>query len=620
MVRASKFSPDLVPSVPLDAIVIGSGAGGCACSNLLAQAGKKVLLLEQHEERTGGCTHTFRIEGCEWDTGLHYTSEGMGSPMHRAGALMRFMTRGKQEWKRLNDPYDHVFFPTDDNVAEGRPNFNNYEFNTGSENVIRSLIGRVDPGNAELKNRCTVWMDLCDVVNDGFTALGMSRVIPGFFHFLLRKRIAKLYKLASYTVRDVQYAVFNLGYSIEDLLDSCPTAPSGPEPDLVLRRVKGVLNHPIGDYAVQPRVATFAAQAITMAHYMEGASYTVGPTQNISIRSTSMLPAMGGEVLCDATVKKILVENGRAVGVLVRNTSAGEDGPLTEIRARNVVCATSVFNLYSNLLPQDLPAVNNFFDPAKRTITQSNGHVFLFCKIKGNAEELDLPKHNLWYFNGYDVDQAFDKYAADPVNERPPTVYVGFPCTKDPSWRKRMPGISNCILISDGLWEWFAKWQGTSVHHRGKEYEEFKDQLTKHLESILYEVVPQVKGKVEYKTLGTPLSEVSYLASFHAGSYGTKMDQAVFDPLNDCWTTTPLTPIPGLYVAGSDAFLPAVCGAMYGGVLTASKMLGYMGSLRMVSALLREFATAFQKEHPKMSRPHAYYLAVKTFLTDKVAN
>lgn len=81
-----------------------------------------------------------------------------------------------------------------------------------------------------------------------------------------------------------------------------------------------------------------------------------------------------------------------------------------------------------------------------------------------------------------------------------------------------MPGISNCILISDGLYDWFVKWYGTDVHDRGEDYEQFKDQLAKHLLDILYETCPQVNGKVEYWTLGTPLSEVSYLSSFRAAS------------------------------------------------------------------------------------------------------
>lgn len=246
--RASPFSPQLVPSKGVDTIVIGSGSGGCACANILAQAGQRVLVLEQHEDRTGGCTHTFRLEGCEFDSGLHYTSEGMSLATHRAGAFIKFMTKGKQEWRRLDDPYDQVIFPPDNHVAPGRPNCNDYEFNTGRESVIRSLVERIDPGNEDLQKKCTTWMELCDVVNDGFTALGESRVIPSFLHFLLPKRhtIEHLYKLASYTVRDVQYAVFNLGYSVEALFEDCPKAPAGNEPDPVLRRVKGVLNHPIG--------------------------------------------------------------------------------------------------------------------------------------------------------------------------------------------------------------------------------------------------------------------------------------------------------------------------------------------------------------------------------------
>ena len=175
-----------------------------------------------------------------------------------------------------------------------------YDFNSAkpphAPTLVRDLVSRIDPGNEFLIQQVEVWMTLSTMINKGFTALGWTRVLPKFFHFIVRKRVEQLYKLASYSVRDVQYALFNKGYTIEQLLNDCPKCPPGNEPDPVLRRVKAVLNHPIGDYAVQPRVATFAAQGITMAHYMEGASYTKGPTQNISIRMSSMLRNFGGEV------------------------------------------------------------------------------------------------------------------------------------------------------------------------------------------------------------------------------------------------------------------------------------------------------------------------------------
>lgn len=79
------------------------------------------------------------------------------------------------------------------------------------------------------------------------------------------------------------------------------------------------------------------------------------------------------------------------------------------------------YNLYNKFLPRDHPVVRDFHDPTKRSIRQSNGHIFLFCKIKGDATELGLPRHNIWYFNSYDLDVAFDKYFKNPREVRPPT-------------------------------------------------------------------------------------------------------------------------------------------------------------------------------------------------------
>jgi all-trans-retinol 13,14-reductase len=215
------------------------------------------------------------------------------------------------------------------------------------------------------------------------------------------------------------------------------------------------------------------------------------------------------------------VSNTSALQEAAKQGRPTDEVPVTEIRAKNIVFASSIYNLYGKLLPKDLATVQDFSNPAKRSVRQSHGHIFLFCKIQGDATELKLPTHNLWYFNGYDMDEAFDGYFANPREVRPPTVYIGFPCTKDKTWKRRFPGVSNCILISDGLWEWFEQWKDKPVHDRGADYEKFKDALSKHLLDILYETVPEVKGNVEFSILGTPLTEVTYLGSFCGGSYNT---------------------------------------------------------------------------------------------------
>ena len=73
----SRFLPSKVPK-DADVIIIGSGMGGGAAASILSKYGKKVLVLEHHD-KLGGCTHTFSWsrqnmyeEGhttCEFDTG-----------------------------------------------------------------------------------------------------------------------------------------------------------------------------------------------------------------------------------------------------------------------------------------------------------------------------------------------------------------------------------------------------------------------------------------------------------------------------------------------------------------------------------------------------------------------
>ncbi|MDB4408364.1 NAD(P)-binding protein [bacterium] len=91
-----------------DAIVIGSGMGGLSTASFLAQAAKRVLVLEQHKT-IGGFTHSFARGSYRWDVGLHYVGQ-----VHVQGSLLnkvfRYITNNKLQWEPLDDIYDRAIF------------------------------------------------------------------------------------------------------------------------------------------------------------------------------------------------------------------------------------------------------------------------------------------------------------------------------------------------------------------------------------------------------------------------------------------------------------------------------------------------------------------------------
>ena len=77
-VLKQSFSMQKVPKDGLDAIIIGSGIGALCTGAVMSKAGKRVLILEQHDQ-AGGCCHSYIDKGYEFDVGIHYIGD-MGYP------------------------------------------------------------------------------------------------------------------------------------------------------------------------------------------------------------------------------------------------------------------------------------------------------------------------------------------------------------------------------------------------------------------------------------------------------------------------------------------------------------------------------------------------------------
>jgi prolycopene isomerase len=95
------------PRSTYDVVIIGAGVGGLTCAALLARAGLRALIIEQHY-MVGGYCSTFRRAGFTFDAATHFYPL-LGNPNTITGRLIRDLGV-EQDWIKLN-PVDRFHAP-----------------------------------------------------------------------------------------------------------------------------------------------------------------------------------------------------------------------------------------------------------------------------------------------------------------------------------------------------------------------------------------------------------------------------------------------------------------------------------------------------------------------------
>lgn len=503
-----------------DVIVIGSGIGGLTTAALLSKMGRKVCVLEQHYT-AGGFTHSYERDGYEWDVGVHYIGEvhKPHSPLRR---VFDVISDGQLQWAPMDEVYDRII------IGEQR-----YDFRAGRENFIADMT-RHFPDEAEAITR---YVELVYKTARSATAFFAGQAMP--------PALARAYNKARRWLVPRECLM-----TTREVLESLTQN----------QQLIAVLTGQWGDYGMVPAESTFFMHAMVAKHYFAGGNYPVGGSWKIAETIVPVIRAGGGEVFTYARVKEVLIENGRATGVIMDNGD--------RLHADSVVSGAGARITFEKLLPEAVRKQHGYAGKLK-TVKPSSAHLCLYVGLKGTAQELGISKTNLWIYPTANHEDNIRRYLDNP-QAASPLVYVSFPSAKDPTWEQHYPGKSTVEVVTLGRYEDFAQWAGSTWNQRGADYEARKQELTRHLLEVLFKQMPQLRDKVDVAELSTPLSTEWFQLNDRGEIYGLEHDA---DRFRQDWLH-PVTPVKGLYMTGQDVVTCGIGGALMGGVMTASAMLG----------------------------------------------
>jgi len=542
--RKNRFALDKVPP-DLDVIIIGSGMSGLTCAAILSRMGRKVLVLEQHYVEGGG-THMFQLRGgLEFDSGLHYL-------VPWSGWLLWLATGGSQmplQFKLMGDE-DGTF----DHIALGEaPPFKIKQ----KEAHLEDLRERFPENRADIDH----YLEISGAVLKRFPLFMLSKCFSN-----------RLQRLCHKTILGGTWKKY-AGQTAEQVLSQITQNPM----------LASLLAGPWMDTGAPPDRATFfICAAVARGLAIEGASYPVGGSQEMSRHLKATIEANGGSVLVRAKVGEILVDDaqGRATGVRL------EDG--STLAAKQVVSSCGYHNTFGKLVPEK--ATRSFNIPRVLPLRNSCGFIMCNVGIHGSAEELGLGCSNLWFHptreNG-DMFASVRDFFSEPLHpDQEPMAMITFPSLKDPTWEKRHPGTTTCQVLCLAEHAWFRDHAGKVPRKRGEEYEAMKKEWGDRLLAVLLRFYPQFAGRIDLVDVSTPLSIEHYLSTSEGTAVGLDHTPERFTNCDLMAHLNMKTPIPGLWLTGQDTLTCGQPTVQAAGLITALRMLGFWGSVRFLAKTL----------------------------------
>lgn len=469
-----------------DVVVIGSGLGGLVAGALLARYGKRVIVFESHSI-PGGAAHSFTRDGFHFDSGPSFYC-GLSDPQSVNPLRQVLALLGESVEAIAYDPLGHYHFP--DHTLPVYGNRQRYQ----------AAIAQITPqGAAEFAQLEQQFLRLYQGLREIPTTVlrsdwYLATILLTRYPWQLLKLLPQLPVIQS---------------STGTLMDRYVRDPWVRRLiDLECFLLSGLKAHG----TVAPEIAfMFGERSHSVIDYPIGGS---GAIVEALVRG---LTRWGGELCLRSHVDQILVEQGRAIGVRLKN---GET-----VRSPIVISNATLWDTYEKLLsPTDLPAS---FRQKMLSTSAIDSFMHLHLGIRADGLEGLTGHHVVVHDEKRDI--------TEPGN----TCMISIPTVWDKS---QAPSGYHAVHVYS--LEPFAPWQTVD------DYAQHKRDRAEPLFRALEKVIPDGRSRIELELIGTPLTHARFLRR-HQGTYGPAIaaDRGLFP--------STFTPIQGLYRVG-DSTIPGI--------------------------------------------------------------
>jgi phytoene dehydrogenase-like protein len=500
-----------------DAIIIGSGMGGLAAAAVLARNGVRPLVLEQHFA-PGGNAQTFRRKKMfDFDVGLHYI--GDCGPWGLYPNLMQEMgIADKVEFVPMDqDGFDTLITP--DLTFRVPAGWDRY----------RKRLQETFPQEAQAIDR---YIDFLMMVAGRPPAQAAGRE-P------LKDVLGK------------PWTQCTLGEAFDAVEAS--------------NRLRHVLASECPTYAGPPSKAAIGMHAMVMDHYMRGAYFIRGGARPLVESMVQAIEENGGEVRLRSKVQRIIIEDGKAVGV---ELAKGE-----RFRAPTILSNADAKRTFLEMVGEE--HLSPGFRQRIKEYRMALPLFVIYMAMEVDPSELGLPSTNVSLMPAYDLEEQFEACYAGRFPDRP-FVFISIASLKDPEAENLAPrGYTNLQLMTVApaqpeAWGVSQSPASGGRYRHTPHYVAARREMEARILGTVEEMMPGFIRKVVWQESATPLTQERFTLSSGGTSYGFEHTPDQF-----MGARVPIqAEVPGLWMAGANTvFGHGIAGAMMSGRAAANAIL-----------------------------------------------